>query len=178
MSVRDPETRQQMVDRSYAIAYEFEQKYGSCPQCVLSAIQQVFEIGSDDVLKASHVLAGGGGLTRQGTCGALVGAMMAVSVKYGRDGANLGNGLYMDSFALAKQIFNRFVAEFGSPICGDVQTKVLGQSYDFWTPKEFAAFEAAGGHVDKCPRVGGAAARIAAEVLLEAEEKARMKDAR
>jgi len=172
MATVDPETRQQMIDRAYALAYENEQKYGSCPQCVLAAMMDVFGVGSDDAFKASHVLAGGGGLTTKGTCGALIGGMMAISAKYGRDRANFGNGLYMDSFALAKQVFDRFVAEFGSPLCGDVQTKVFGRSYDFWNQKEFEAFEAAGGHKDKCPLVAGTAARIAAEVLLGAEAEA------
>lgn len=173
MAAIDPAAWQEKIDKAYALAYENEQKYGGCPQCVLAAMKDAFGIGGDEAFKAAHVLAGGGGLTRQGTCGALIGAMMAISAVHGRDRANFDNGLYMDSFALAKQVFDRFVAEFGSPICGEVQTKLFGRSYDFWNQKEFAAFEEAGGHRDKCPSVAGAAAKIAAEVLMEAEAKAK-----
>ena len=91
---------------------------------------------------------------------------------------DVSNGLYIDSFALAKQVFDRSVAEFGSPLCGDVQRKAFGKSYDFWNQKEFEAFEEAGGHRDKCPRAAGTAARIAAEVLVDAEAKGQRRASR
>jgi hypothetical protein len=99
--------------------------------------------------------------------------MMAISAIYGRARQDFSKGLDMEGFEQAKKLYDRFVAEFGSPICGDVQTKVFGRSYDFWDAEEFAAFEAAGGHRDKCPSVVGRTARWTAELLLEAEEQAR-----
>lgn len=173
MSAMDSAKRQEMIDRAYSLGYTYEQKYGCCSQCVLAAIDDVFGLGIDQVFKASHSLAGGGAITTRGTCGALNGGMMAISARYGRDRQNFDKGLYMEAFVPAKKLFDRFVAEFGSPICGDVQTKLFGRSYDFWKPEEFAAFEAAGGHRDKCPSVVGRAARWTAEILLEEEAQRR-----
>ena len=43
------------------------------------------------------------------------------------------------------------------------------QESDLWNPADFEAFVAPGGHADKCPSVTGVAARLATEVLIEAE---------
>ncbi len=160
---------QQTPERASMLAYQYEQKYGSCPQCVLAAVQEVLGYPSDDVFTASYVLAGGGVLSSRGTCGALVGALLAVSARYGRDRASFDKGRNPRSLELARRVYDGFVAECGSPICAEVQTKLFGRSYELWDPAEFQAFLAAGGHADKCPRVTGAAARLAVEVLMEAE---------
>ena len=68
----------------------------------------------------------------------------------------------MDSYVLAKKVFEAFVEEFSSPICADVQTALMGRSFDAWDPREYEAFLAAGGHEDKCTRVDATAARLAA----------------
>jgi C_GCAxxG_C_C family probable redox protein len=163
--------KQQIAERAYELAFKYEATHGCCPQCVLAAVDDVLHIGGDEVFKAAHGLAGGGGLSGNGTCGALVGATLAVGARHGRDRANFANDSYMHSFALAKRVHDAFVDKFGSPICSEVQTKIMGRSYDLWDHKDFKAFLADGGHGDKCTNVAGTAARIAAEVLLEADEK-------
>ena len=132
-------------------------------------------IVDDAVFKAGHALAGGGALTTQGTCGALVGALLAVSSQFGRDKANFGRGRYLKNSQPAKRIFDRFVAEFDSPICGQVQAKMMGRAFDMWDGDDFKAFEAAGGHVDKCPVVAGFAAGLAVEILLEEKAKGNLR---
>ena len=164
-------TRQQVIDRAHDLAYDYEAKYGSCSQCVLRALQEVFGLISDDTIRAGYALAGGGGATGRGTCGALAAGMMAISARYGRDKPQMEQGLPFRPFALARQVMDRFVGVYGSPICADVQRSVFGRCYDFYSKSEYEAFEQAGGHIDKCPGVAGNAARFAAEVLLEAEEQ-------
>ena len=173
MTTRTIEDKQQMMDRAYELAFQYEATHGCCPQCVLAAIDDVLHIGGDEVFKASHGLAGGGALSGKGTCGALIGAMLAVGARHGRGRADFASDSYMHSFALAKRVYDAFVDEFGSPICAEIQTKIMGRAYDLWDHKDFKAFLADGGHEDKCTNVAGTAARIAAEVLLEAEEKPR-----
>ena len=157
---------QEKAEKAYALAYEFEQKYGNCPQCVLAAIQEAVGVVDDVVFKAGHALAGGGALSGAGTCGALSGGMLAIAAKYGRDRVTFAKGRSRLSYQLSKALLDRFVAEFGSPICAAVQTKMLGRAYDLWDPKDYKAFEAAGAHVDKCPQVAGSAAKWTAEILL------------
>ena len=151
----------------YARAFEYEQKYGSCPQCVLAAIQDVFGGIDDEVFKAGHALAGGVGLSTNGTCGALSGGVMALCCKHGRSRENFANGRYLKSHQLAKKLYDRFVQEYGSCICRDVQKKILGRSFNMWDAKDYEEFGRAGGHKDKCPSVTGNVALWVAELLLD-----------
>jgi C_GCAxxG_C_C family probable redox protein len=165
--VTPPTDRQQLKKRVYDAAFEFERANGCCPQCVLAAMQDVMGVGDDGLFKASHTLTGGGGVTTKGTCGALAGAMLAVGSVHGRERQAFAAGPRESSFLLGKRVLDRFVEEFGSPICAEVQTKLMGRSFDLWDKDDFDAFLAAGGHEDKCPRVVATAASIAADVLLD-----------
>jgi C_GCAxxG_C_C family probable redox protein len=167
--LNSPNSNKQKAERAYALAYEYEQKHGNCPQCVLAAVQEAVGEIDDEVFKASHALAGGGALCGAGTCGALVGGMLAISAKHGRDRENFGKGRYLHNYMLGKKLFDRFVAEFGDPTCGAVQTKVIGRSFNLWDKNDYKAFEDAGGHRDKCTDVAGKAAMWTAEILLEGE---------
>lgn len=171
-------TKQEKIDKAYALAYEYEQKYGGCSQCVLAAIDEVLGIIDDETFKASHSLVGGGALLTVGTCGALSGGLMAISSVYGRDRENFTTGLnvqsYKQSYKLGKQLVSRFETEYGSPLCGCVQTQLMGRRFNLWDRSEYAAFEQAGGHFDKCPSVTGKVAAWAVELLMDAEEKARI----
>jgi C_GCAxxG_C_C family probable redox protein len=163
--------KQQALDRAYASGYEYEQKYTNCAQCVLAAIQDTLGGIDGEVFKAATALAGGTALTTKGTCGALSGGMMAISTRYGRDRARFTTTRTRKAAALSKRLYDKFVAEFGSHICTDVHMALFGRSFDFWNPDDSPAFEAAGGHVDKCPSVVGKTARWTAEILLEEEGK-------
>jgi C_GCAxxG_C_C family probable redox protein len=167
METFDHTARQENIQKAYALAYEYEQKYGCCPQCVLAAIQEVLGIGDDATFKASHSLAGGGGLSGGGMCGALAGGMLALSSKYGRDREHFSTGRNMQSYRLSKQLYDKFITEFGSPTCAGVQTQLFGRAFDMWDGKDFNAFEEAGGHRDKCPRVAASVAAWTAEMLTE-----------
>lgn len=160
--------KKETLEKAYALAYEFEQKYGSCSQCVLAALQETVGGIDDGVFKASHALAGGTAKTGQGTCGALAGGIMAISAEYGRERADLEAGRSTEASRLAKILYDTFVTEFGSPICTGVQETIFGRSFDLWDPEEHQAFEEAGGHRDKCPDVAGKAAKWTAEILLDA----------
>ncbi len=167
MSAPRPADRMALLDEAYAKAFAYERDNGCCAQCVLAAVQDVLGVGNDDLFRASHTLSAGGALTTKGTCGALAGAMLAVGSARGRSRQDFGNGSYGEAFALAKRVYDEFVGEFGSPICAEVQARVMGRSFDMWDGDDFKAFLAAGGHVDKCPQVVGTAARIAADLLFD-----------
>ena len=160
--------KKQEIKKAYALAYEFEQKYGACSQCVLAALQDTLGGIDDEVVKASHALAGGAAKTGQGTCGALAGGMMAISARYGRERTDFETARSTEASTLAKVLYDRFVEEFGSPICAGVQESIFGRSFDLWDPEDQQAFEEAGGHRDKCPDVAGKAAMWTAEILLDA----------
>jgi hypothetical protein len=63
----------------------------------------------DDVIKAGHALAGGAGLSGYGTCGALSGGMMSLSFVYGRAVEDIDKGRFLNSYRLAKLLYDRFL---------------------------------------------------------------------
>lgn len=160
--------KRQKTEKAYALAYDFEQRYGACSQCVLASLQETVGSIDDEVIKSAHALAGGAAKTGQGTCGALAGGMMAISAKYGRERADFETVGSTQASTLAKALYDKFVEEFGSPICTGVQEAIFGRSFNLWDPKDKQAFEEAGGHEDKCPKVAGKAAMWTVEILLDA----------
>ncbi|MEM1546871.1 MAG: C-GCAxxG-C-C family protein [Candidatus Methanomethylicia archaeon] len=167
MAIED-KSKGEILNRVYNLAFKYEASYGSCPQAILRAICEVFQIKNMDiVIKVSHALAGGLGLSGNGSCGALVGGVMALSFFYGRELKDMDKGRFLKSYIMAKKLYDRFVEEFGSCICKDVQNKIFGRSFNLWDPEEYKEFERMGGHRDKCPEVSGKVARWVAEMLLK-----------
>jgi len=158
--------KENLMKRAYDLGFNFEREYGSCPQCVFAAVSEVLGKGSDEIFKAIDGLAGGLGRSGDGTCGALSGGVAAISRRYGREEfPNLGQR--ERCMTLSKKLHDKFIEEYGSVLCKDVQTKIMGRSYNFWDPKEREEFEKAGGHTDKCPNVVGKAAKWVVEILLD-----------
>jgi len=157
--------KEDLMDKAYAFAYEFEQKYGCCPQCVLAAVKETIGGISDEVFQSSQGLAGGGGLMGVGTCGALSGGMMAISAFFGRDYEIFKENLPRKAFKLSKDLFEKFYKEYGEFSCKGVQSKVLGRSFDMWSAEELKKFYEYGGHEDKCPSVAGNVAKWVIEIL-------------
>ena len=157
-----------LAQRVYEKAYFYDGEYGSCPQAVLSAIQdELGDVISDDVIRSGHNLAGGGALLGGGTCGALVGGLMALSCKFGRPRKMFGKGAFMKSHEVGKTLTEFFLEKYGAVTCIGVQEKIFDRSYDLWDRKDYAAFDKAGAHTDKCPSVAGDTAKWAVELMME-----------
>lgn len=161
------ENNEELLKKAYDLAFKYEAEYGSCPQCVLRTIQEVLGFKIDDVIKCSHGLAGGTALSGEGTCGALVGGIMGISFVHGRALKDMGKGRFLRSYVLAKRLYDKFVEEFGSCVCKEVQKKIFGRSFNLWDAEDFKEFERLGGRKDKCPDVCGKVARWTVEILLK-----------
>jgi C_GCAxxG_C_C family probable redox protein len=137
---------------------------------VVAALQDTFGIRNDDVFQAATGLAAGGGACTDGNCGAYSGAIMMISSLRGRsrdkfaDHANVGA-----NFAIVRKLHDRFIGEYNSVVCRDIQTKVFGRPFYLADPDDFQKFEKAGAHDVHCPEVVGKAARWAAEVIIDAK---------
>ena len=162
------ENREEILQEVYDRAFKYEAERGSCPQCVLSAIMEVIDVGDKDTIKAVDALAGGTALSTEGTCGALVGGMAAISSIVGRTyedfSADKGNRRV---FQYSKKLYDKFIKEYGSPVCKDVHVKLFGRTFKLLDANEYEEFEKAGAHVDKCPDVSGKVARWTAEIILD-----------
>lgn len=163
------EDREEVLRQACELGCRYEQEFMGCSQCVLAAVQDVFKTRNDDVFKAASGLAGGVGLCGDGCCGAYSSGAMALGQVYGRTRENFldPERTQIRSFRLAKKLHDRFIAEYGSVICRDIQQKIFGRPFYLRDGDEYKKFEKAGAHTEKCPAVVGKAARWVAEILLE-----------
>jgi len=98
---------------------------------------------------------------------------MAMGLAYGRD--KLSDPLWstekanQEMFKYRQKVYRyceAFKAEFGSTMCGVIRPLIMGRDYDTMNPEDRKQFLADGGK-KKCRIPPEAAARIAAEILLE-----------
>lgn len=153
----------------------FYDKYSGCSQSVLLALQEGLMIGDQESFKAATVLSGG--VARRGeTCGALLGALMAVGLVEGRSrmpDTPVYATACAEADAVATEFQRRVEKEFNlkeplrSTICLDIQKGIYGRSYDLRDTAQREAFYNCGGHGDEgCPKVCKIAAEVTAERLL------------
>jgi C_GCAxxG_C_C family probable redox protein len=160
----------QAAEKAYELGKKYEKAYMGCSQCVIAAIQDAFNIRDDAVFKAATGLTGGGGLCGDGSCGAYAGATLALSALSGRPRDDFEDraGASMINFLLVQRLRQRFIEEYGSVVCRDIQNKIFGRPFYLPDMDDLQKFEKAGGHSDKCPEVVGKAAQWAAEIITEA----------
>jgi C_GCAxxG_C_C family probable redox protein len=162
------DSNEKLIEKVRILAYNYEAELGSCPQCVLSAIMEILGVGDELTIKATDSLAGGTALSTKGTCGALVGGMLAIGSLEGRNYKDFKEGKKVRRvFKYAKKLYERFVDEYDSPTCEGVQKRIFGRSFDLLNPKDYKEFEKAGAHVNKCPNVSGNVAKWTAEIILK-----------
>ncbi len=132
----------------------------NCAQSVAS--QYAAETGLDeDVLCRAACAFGAGGGRKQLTCGAVSGALLALSLIKGRG----AGGVKTDqetSYALARELIDRFEAEFGSSQC-----RALVDGADLLTPEGQTRFreERIG---ERCSTYVAGSVRILEEILARA----------
>jgi C_GCAxxG_C_C family probable redox protein len=161
-------SKEKLIEQAYRLAFKYEAERGSCPQCVLAALHETLSVGDPATIQAADAMAGGTALSTEGTCGALVGGLLAIGSVVGRSYKDFSDGEHKRRvFQYAKKLYDKFIEEYGSPRCKDVQKKIFGRSFNLLDPKDYEEFEKAGGHVDKCPSVSGNAAKWTAEIILE-----------
>jgi len=165
--------KKELVNKAYRLGMKYEQTRGYCAQCVVAALVEVLKIKDKGIFQASYPLTGGLADTTQGTCGALSGGAMILGFLYGRSQQefeqNISNNKAID---LAKNLYERFVKEYGSCLCKNVQKNIFGRSFDFWNEEDNKAFEQAGGHTEtKCPSVVANVAAWTMGIILDQKEK-------
>lgn len=134
--------KMEIAEEAAALARSYEFDFGCCPQCVLAAVKETVP-GSkvtDETIKASHGLSGGGGLTGVGLCGSLVGGLLTLGTKRGRDRNKFEKGKFIGNFKLCNELTEAFEKEFGGLTCRDLQKQFTGHTYDMWQPEEYQAF--------------------------------------
>ena len=155
--------------KAFDIAFESERLYGGCPQGVLRAMRDCGLPISEEVIKSATGLAAG--VCRCGhSCGALTGGIMAISSMIGRDEEHMGDAAVNGNcIRVCRKLTERFMKEYGSIDCRDIQYKICGRSYAMYDDADRQRFLDAGGHETLCTNVTGKAAQWVLEILKEEE---------
>jgi C_GCAxxG_C_C family probable redox protein len=155
-----------LAKKAAALAFTYEAERGSCPQAVYAAIMETLNFHEEEVVKAADGLAGGTALSSEGTCGALVGGILAIGTFLGRSYPDFSKGKRNRRvFQYAQKLFDRFNQEYDGILCKTVQQQLFGRYYVLSNPKEYEQFEEDGAHVDKCPSVASNVAYWTVEIL-------------
>jgi C_GCAxxG_C_C family probable redox protein len=154
---------QETLDRLEQKAGDYEELFGSCAQGTLLALQETFNIGNEQTLKAATAMPG---IALRGeTCGAVIGAIMALGIALGREKAEDFAAVQRTTSA-ARKLCRQFEEQFGGCNCRDVQHHIFGRSYNLTDPADQKEFVKAGA-AKKCRAPAGKAARIAGELILD-----------
>jgi len=99
----------------------------------------------------------GGGIGGRGeVCGTVVGSIMAIGLKYGREEPSQPN---RQAYALAQELCRRFEGETGHLYCRDLT------GMDLSTPEGYRAFRRSDAPLRVCMPAVGAAFRLAMELV-------------
>ena len=154
-----------LLDALEKKAGDYEELFASCSQGTLLALQEHFHLGNAEVMKAATAMPGMA--LRGETCGAVVAGIMALGLAFGRERADDLAAVTRTTSA-ARKLCKRFEAEFGGCNCRDVQHGIFGRSFKLTDPREGMEFVKADA-IKKCRRPAERAARIAGELILEAQ---------
>lgn len=159
----DYREKENILNRLEEKAGDYQELYGNCAQGALLALQEQFNLGDRQTLKAATAMPG---IALRGeTCGAVIGAMMALGMALGREKPEDYEG-FQKALSVSRKLCRRFEAELGSSLCREVQHKLFGRSFDLVNPEDLREFIATGAS-QKCRVPSGRAARIAGEIILD-----------
>ncbi|HEX75081.1 MAG TPA: C_GCAxxG_C_C family protein [Dehalococcoidia bacterium] len=157
-------TNEEILDTIEKEAHDYELKYHGCSRCALRPIQEHLKLGDGWALKAATPLAAGIGM-RGETCGALLGGIMAIGmVTASEDFAD--EAKLSEALTAAYRYWRRFVKEFGSPRCRDIQLAKVGRYYDLSDIRQYEEAREKGFY-DVVSNVVGKASRMAAQMIVE-----------
>jgi len=170
MCAANPENREELLQAAFELGGANEKANTGCAQSVIAAVMDTLGLESEDAFKAASGLADGIGLTTDGSCGALVGGAMAIGLVLGRARKDFSNPLAaMKSYEVVRQLHQEFIDTYGSCRCREMQTKLMGRSFDL-TRREELVEAMKLGMPEHCSRVVGASARKTVELILTSGE--------
>jgi len=168
--------KQELLERVSTKGGEYEAIAISCAQGTFVALTEEFDLPcTEEMVGAMSFMPGMA--SRDETCGALVAGLAVLGMVNGRSkladpsyNTPEGKAAFFKSRERAYRFCEEFKKEMGSTMCGDIRRKLFGRTYNTFIPEEFEQLVADGAR-DKCRAPVGAAARIAASIILEVQEE-------
>ena len=153
------EYQEALVREAERRGYFYDKYTGCCSQATLLTLQELFGLGNELTYKAASGFLGG--ISRAGsTCGALIGGVMALGLKYGRE--RPGEGRVSGEMADAGiRLFRWFEQEYGTTSCREL----IG--YDLTDERAREEFMTSPIHEEcfqRCGKVAGKATEIINEI--------------
>ena len=162
---------EEIGNKAYKLGEEYEKKYTGCCQTTMAAICDALNIENDDLFRAGSGLADGLGLTRNGTCGALIGGAMVISYLFGRGRKDFSDMMKpMKSYLLCKKLHDMFLNIYNNCRCWDIQESLMGRSFNLLDKKEFEQ-AVRFGMFGYCSKIAGNVARLTCLIILEEKKK-------
>ncbi len=161
--------RKEILERVRRRAEEYYQVTRSCSKSPALAVMEEFGFGDIKVVTA---LTAYPGVARTGeTCGAVLGAIAALSAYFGSDDI-LDFGANGRCFSQARSLLFLFEKALGAVKCSRIHEDVIfGRYYDLADERGRQAFTENGGF-EKCALPPGISAGIAAQLIIDDEERA------
>jgi C_GCAxxG_C_C family probable redox protein len=156
-------SRQEVLELVDAKADYYMRLCHNCAQTSFLALHEVFGLGDASIVKALTPLPG---IAERGeTCGAVTGCLLALGLVYGRERLNDWAG-WRACLVPARAFCQKFEAELGSTMCGDIVEKLFGRRYNLADPVDLGKFQEAN-PTPKCGSVVRKAVGIAAGIILD-----------
>jgi C_GCAxxG_C_C family probable redox protein len=166
----------QLLEKAGELGASYEKNSGSCSQCTAAALRDI--LGFEDIIvKVATSSCGGQAGLSTGACGGVIGGTIVLDYYLGRRADMVSatkmipEGMEELSRAIeaARALCEKFVQEYGSILCPQIQSRIFGRSFNLQDPADWKAFEEAGAHTDpsKCIRVVRNAARWTLEILID-----------
>jgi C_GCAxxG_C_C family probable redox protein len=166
---------QQLLEKASELGACYEKNSGSCSQCTAAALREI--LGFEDiVVKVATSSCGGQAGLSTGACGGVIGGTIVLDYYLGRPADMVsatqvipqGMGELTRAMEAAQSLCQKFIREYGSILCPQIQARIFGRSFNLQDPVDWKAFEESGAHTDpaKCMSVVGNAARWTLEILM------------
>jgi C_GCAxxG_C_C family probable redox protein len=164
------EKYESIIESAANLAYQYEEKYFGCAQTTVAGLIEAFGIGGPDILRVSTCLAAG--MVRRGKiCGALTGGLIMIGYIAGRDDLEMF-AQYQRGMDYGDILYKRFLEEFGTDSCSEIQNMKFGRAFDLQRQEEREELHKIMVETKKgCQSVTSAGARMAAEIMVEILEK-------
>lgn len=174
-------SRQELLDRTYEKAFNYEMYSHSCSQCTVAALHDI--LGFEDVIvKVANSSSGCQASHFMGTCGGVAGGTMVLDYFFGRPAETLSDSEFseereealMNATQTVKLLYFKYIDEYGTTLCPSLQVKLYGRVFYFADEDDRRKFGEAGGHDDtrktgkpSCCHLVGNAAKWTMEILLD-----------
>jgi C_GCAxxG_C_C family probable redox protein len=117
----------------------FKQKF-NCSQAVFTAYRQADILEEKDALKLATVFGAGAAGSGNELCGAVSGALLAISMRYGRGDIH-STEAKTKTYDLGKQFMADFSSCMGSCACGSILEMNIGNPENLQKAREMKLFE-------------------------------------